>query len=58
MPLVINGLGGGHTHISTHEPKQFQETRCTLAAHAWFEKPHQTHKINETTQQYFNCKVK
>ena len=32
MPLVINGLGGGHTDrhtdtcIPTHEPKQFQET--------------------------------
>ena len=28
-PLVINGLGGGHTdtHILTHKQKQFQETR-------------------------------
>ena len=32
--LVINSLGGGHlhTHIPTHEPKQFQETRCVPAA--------------------------
>ena len=26
-PLVINALGGGHTHTSMREPKQFQETR-------------------------------
>ena len=46
MPLVINGLGGGHTgrhtdrqtdrhthtHILTREPKQFQETKCTPRA--------------------------
>ena len=41
MPLVINGLRGGdtqtdrqthtYTHIPKREPKQFQETRCTLA---------------------------
>ena len=38
MPLVINGLGGGHTHIPMREPKQFQETRCAqpLAMCAWF----------------------
>ena len=42
MPLVINGLGGGHTHTHTHiptrEPKQFQETRRARpsAARAWF----------------------
>ena len=45
-PLVINGLGGGHTdtdtrtHIPTREPKQFQETRCVWAKamRAWFKK--------------------
>ena len=26
MPLVINALIGGNTHIPTGEPKQFQET--------------------------------
>ena len=26
-PLVINALGDRHTHIPTHESKQFQETR-------------------------------
>ena len=38
MPLVINGLGGGHTQIPTRETKQFQETRRERpsAARAWF----------------------
>ena len=29
-PLVINALGQTytHAHMPTHEPKQFQETRC------------------------------
>ena len=32
MPLVINAIGGGHTHILTcKQKKQFQETRRTLA---------------------------
>ena len=42
MPLVINGLGDGHTdrhiHIPTHEPKQFQETRRAWPSRAWFKK--------------------
>ena len=40
MPLVINGLGGGHTdtHIPTRRPKQFQETRRVRpsATRTWF----------------------
>ena len=42
MPLVIDSLGGGHTHRQTHIPtreqKRFQETRRVQpsAAHAWF----------------------
>jgi len=34
MPLVINSLGGGHTHTHTcrhHGQKQFQETSHTPA---------------------------
>ena len=27
MPLVIYGLGGGHTHMHTSAQKRFQETR-------------------------------
>ena len=49
-PLVINALGGGHTHthIPTHKQKQFQETKDTKAIKkckarrqgtAWFKKP-------------------
>ena len=50
MPLVINGLGGGHTdrqtdrhthtRIPTRGPKQFQETRHARpsAARDWFNK--------------------
>ena len=38
MSLVINALRGGHTHIPTHESKQFQETRLARlsATHTWF----------------------
>ena len=54
MPLVINGLGGGHTdrhtqtdthtRIPTRGPKQFQETRRARpkAARAWFNKVYNT----------------
>ena len=31
-PLIIYALGGGHTHILTHEPKHFQETRHASAS--------------------------
>jgi len=34
MPLVINSLGGRHTHTQGHRhhgQKQFQETRCAPA---------------------------
>ena len=30
MPQVINALRGGYTHILTHEPKQYHETRHAL----------------------------
>ena len=32
-PLVIYGLVGGHAHIQTKEPQQFQETRHATATH-------------------------
>ena len=31
MPLVINALGGRHTHIKMCKPMQFQETRHASA---------------------------
>ena len=56
MPLVINTLRGGHTHthIPTHEPKQFQETMRVrpLAVHPWFKKQkHYTTTTDNIKQQ-------
>ena len=35
MPLSINALGGGHTHILMHKQEQFQEAKCMLACGQW-----------------------
>ena len=40
-PLVIIGLGGGHTHIHTHtdfRTKTISKNQVHAAAHAWFKK--------------------
>ena len=57
MPLVINALGADtqtRAHKPTHEPKQFQETRCTrpLATHAWFK-----NAVSLRKQQASKCDV-
>ena len=47
MPLVINSLGGGHTHVNTHTHTQTIHTGSILRnqvlaslwpVHAWFKK--------------------
>ena len=63
MPLIINGPGADtrtdrHTRILTHEPKQFQETRCVLpmAVHAWFKNRLLTKLNNDLLSVYVRVK--